>query len=173
MLVFSTNTWGARYNSHLCSIINVIRISMLMSVRQHRQSTRITTICAEPTALTGFFLLPGQWSEIHCYNIGRGYASAICFDFVNATPEPLGSKHFVTTPARLSHSGGDFNPWDKSPRPTKECRRHGTYQSITTTCAEPTALIDFFLLRINGLKSAVTILAEATPLQPQSFEIPV
>ena len=51
-----------------------------------------------------------------------------------------------------------------------ECRTHDPYLSLNFQMGRTYGSHDYFMLIFNGLKSVVTILAEATPLRPYTFD---
>ena len=72
----------------------------------------------------------------------------------------IGSNHFITT---------DFNLLLIKPESKTECHRHGAYSHYMDRTYGSHDSFKFFF-KINGLKSVVTILAEAMPLIPQITE---
>ena len=58
----------------------------------------------------------------------------------------------------------EMNAYNKT-----ECRRHYPYSSLSFQMGRTYGSHDYFMLLFNGLKSVVSILAEATPLRPYTF----
>jgi hypothetical protein len=69
-----------------------------------------------------------------------------------------------------SFSNNGFKSVEMNAYSKTECHRHDPYLPLSIQMGRTYVSHDYFMLVFNGLKSVVTILAEAMPLSPYAFE---